>query len=435
MNNINTKEYLGLLKEFVSIKSVSTDIAFKDDLIKCSDWLQTLLKKSGLETKVIKGFGNPIVLAKTKPKKDLETILIYGHYDVQPASKSDGWKTEPFKLTEISKRLYGRGVSDNKGQILMHIYSISKLLKENLLGYNIIFLIEGDEESGSGKLKDFIKKYRKELKCDCIVISDGELGSGNAPALEASFRGVSNVEIRVKTAKDDMHSGLFGGAVPNGAEELAKLLSKIHSKDKVVAVPNFYTKLDIESKDKTNTNALKKITGTKIIFAESFSDYENKTGLMPTIEVTTISSGYQGEGFRNSVPAKAVAKINIRSAPNQDPDELTKKLKKFLFDNKPEYLDLEFLENESTFGAELDLENKFASKAKELLVKIFKKDLKIKHSGGTLPIVNDFKEILQTKQVMIPLANEDCGMHSASENLRIDVLEKGLEFSYKFLGK
>lgn len=392
------QKFKKLLKEFVAIKSVSTDPEYVQEILRASKWLVSFARKSGLKVKIIKGFDNPIIIARTPKKVGLKTVMIYGHYDVQPGSS--------FILTEIKRRLYARGVADNKGQILIHLYSIINLLKRESLNYNITFFIEGNEETGSPNLRKFIKKYKKDLKCDCVIISDGELGKNNCPALEASFRGVANFEVILQTAVDDMHSGIFGGVAPNAAEELAKILG-----------------------------SLGQLVDKKKVDPSNIREYERRRGLEPTIEITSFISGYVGVGFRNSIPGRASAKINIRSAPGDNPQTLVKKVQKFILNLAPSYANVIFFGNESSRGMILDLNNDFSKRAEKILRETYKSNPVFKNSGGTLPIVNDFKEILKVPQVMIPLANEDCGMHSASENITIEAIERGLAFSYRFFSK
>ncbi len=424
------EKFIKLLRDFVSIRSVSTDPRHKKDIEETAMWLTSYCKKSGLKAKVIRGYDNPIVIAKTKSNPKLETVLIYGHYDVQPADKNDGWKSEPFSLIQKGGKLFGRGSADNKGQILIHLYSVARLLKEKRLGYNAIFLIEGNEETGSPLLKRFINDYKNELKSDFVVISDGELAASNSPALEGSFRGVANLQIVLKTASDDMHSGLFGGVVPNAALELSKLLRQTHDKEQKILVPGFYN--DSKNSQAKNPAKVKNITGSNKIFAKNHSEYETRTGLHPAIEITSLYSGYLGEGFRNSIPSKAIAKINIRSGPKQNPARLFILFKEFIQDITPEYITIEGKLDSTSNGAELNTNNKYSRKAINILEKIYGEKIRVKHSGGTLPIVNDFKKILKIPQIMIPLANEDCGMHSASENISLACLKKGLEFSERF---
>ena len=312
---------------------------------------------------------------------------------------------------------------------------MGKLIKEKKLGDNVIFLIEGNEETGSPYFKKFIEKNKKDLRCDCVVISDGELARGNSPALEESFRGVANLEILLETAKDDLHYRLLGGAVPNAAEELSRLVSKFHNEDKSIVVSGFYDGLGKIKNGKEAVVDFRKLTGTKIVFAKNQSQYENRTGLSPAIEVTGLISGYTGEGFKNSIPSKARAKINIRSAPSQDPEKLFTTLKKFVLKNKPAYTRVKVTNKDTSSGAILNLKNKFSQKAGRILKMVYNKNPVTVRSGGTVPIVNHFQKILGVPQVMIPLANEDCGMHSASENITLDSIKKGLAFSSKFFGK
>lgn len=426
------KQFRKLLREFVSIPSVSTDSAYRKDIEKAVKWLVSFTTKSGLQVKTIRGFGNPIIIAKTPKNPLFKTILIYGHYDVQPAQKKDGWKSDPFSLTEKKGRLFGRGAADNKAQILTHLYSVAKLMKEKKLGFNIIFLVEGNEETGSALLKTAILKNKKDLQCDCVLISDGGLIGDNSPALEASFRGSSNIEIFLQTGKDDLHSGLFGGSVPNAAEELSLLISKLHDKNKRILIPGFYDRVKRQQlASGGNEKSLKKLTGTKKVFVKSNSEFETRTGLEPAIEVTGFMSGYIDAGFRNSVPSKATAKVNVRFAPGQNVNKMILLLKKFLTSNTPTYVDIKITGTDSSPGANLDFDNEFAKRAQKILTYVYKKTPVTKHCGGTLPIVNDFKEILGVPQVMIPLANEDCGMHSASENISVTSLRSGLSFSEK----
>lgn len=385
------KNFKKLLAEFVAIQSISADVAYKRNIKQAVLWLVRFAKTSGLKTKIIRGYGNPIVIFRTRPDSSKKTILIYGHYDVQPASKKDGWKSDPFVLTEKGGRLFGRGSADNKGQILTHLYSVAELIRQKKLAFNVIFLIEGNEETGSSEFDKFLVDYKKELACDTILISDGDLAKGNTPALEASFRGSVNIEIILRTMQDDMHSGLFGGLVPNAAEVLSRTITK-------------------------------------------FSDNEKKIfgGTGNSIEVTTQTAGYQDVGFRNSIPAQALCKVNIRSVGETEPDKLVNVLGKFVRKNIPKGVAMKIQKEKSARGAKLSLNNPFTKKAKKILESVYKKKVVIVHCGATLPIIGDFKETLRAPIVCVPLANEDCGMHSASENITIDAIEKGIAFSLSF---
>lgn len=405
------KKYLKLLQKFVAIPSVSASIGYKSKIEECAKFIEKFCVANTMKVEIVRGYGNPIIIAKTPQNPKLETILVYGHYDVQPANKEDGWIGDPFRLNNIKGKLIGRGSADNKGQILIHLLAVADLIKTKSLGYNVTFLIEGNEETGSPDLGRFVRKYSKDLACDCIVISDGELSDNLSPVLEKSFRGVANMEISLTTAPDDLHSGLYGGLANNAAEEMAKIIAKFHGPKRKILVPNFYI-------------------GTKPKEVST-----NPTGLGPAIEITGFTSGYNGDGFRNSIPCRSNAKINIRSGPNQNPKDLALSLKKFILANKPKFAQIKFGQVEIASSASFELKNKYAKKAEKILEEVYGKKVIYKSSGGTLPIVNDFAQIIKAPQVMIPLADQDCGAHSASEFISLKAIKKGLVFSARFFGK
>jgi len=268
------------------------------------------------------------------------------------------------------------------------------------------FSFEGNEETGSFELNRFLKKYRRILKSDCIIVSDNVLAYGNKATLQKSFRGATSIEVILKTAKDDAHSGLFGGVTPNAAEELGKIVGNLTD-----------------------------FVGRKDIYSPNTKKYEERRGLEPTVEVTGFISGYIGEGFKNSIPCKAVAKLNLRSAPTQNIEKLVSKLKKFILSRSPKYVKVNFVDNIAIVGMKFSLENKFSQRAGKILKEVYGSELVVKNGGGTLPIAIGFRDILKVPQVLIPLANEDCNVHSAAENISVEAVKKGLEFSYRFFSK
>ncbi len=397
------KDFLKLLQEFVSIQSVSADSSYTSEITKAVTYLVSYLSSSGLDVKTITGYENPIIIAKTPRDKRLQTILVYGHYDVQPACITLDPTYNQFLIKQEQEKLYGRGVADNKGQILIHLYSVIELMRKKKLGFNVIFLIEGNEETGSGAMKKFLEENKKALQSDYIVVSDGEFGTGNTPALEISFRGAGSFEVFLETNPLDLHSGLFGGVAPNAAEELGKIVGN-----------------------------LTEFTGRKTGFKPSTKRYETRRGLESTVEVTGFTSGYNGKGFRNSIPGQAVAKINVRSTPREDPKDLMKKVQKFILKMAPKYVNIKFVNSENARGITLDVNNPLVTRAGEIIQKLYNRAPLLKNSGGTLPIAGDFKKTLNIPQVMVPLADENCGAHSASEYMSLINIDKGLEFSKLF---
>ncbi len=428
-----------LLSEYLSFKSISTDKAFLPEIQKQVDWLSNLFSKNGFEVEILKGREcNPVIFASHKTSKSAETILVYGHYDVQPANKEDGWGSDPFSLYEKSGKLTGRGVVDNKGQNLIHIYTVINLIKEKKLAYNVKFMIEGNEEAPSAEILKIVKEYRKKLACDYVVISDGEIPY--KPAIDYSLRGGFNVTLKYKTASNNVHSGIFGGAIPNAAYELTNFISKLYDKDNKIAVPGFYDNVDIITKKQVRNNRkllenpqeIYKLTGVKALKTEKGIDFYTQTGLRPTIQITGFKAGYIGDGYSNIVPAVAEARINFRIVTSQNPKDVLKTFEKFVKKNTPKYVDWKVDVSGPHNPIKIDTGSKKFEEAKKVLKEAFGDDVLVKPVGGAIPIVSDFKEILGVDTLLISLGNDDCNMHGANENFDTGLLEKGLKFSRLF---
>ena len=238
------KKYYNLLREFIAIKSISTDGDFSVDLKKASAWLAEQCEAHGMYAQVVHRFGNPIVLAKYDVDPDLPTCLVYGHYDVVYAELAEWWHQDPFDLLIDEDKIYGRGVSDNKWQFLIHMLTIFELIKKKKLWYNVLFLVEWEEEVGSAALAEFLEEYKDTLQADFALISDSDI-IGDTPCIDAWYRGTCNVKLELRTAHTDVHSGAYGGAVPNAVHEASKLLSKLFDLNNRVTVPYFYYNVKI----------------------------------------------------------------------------------------------------------------------------------------------------------------------------------------------
>lgn len=434
--------YKKLLKEYVSFQSISTDSFFKNEMEKTVKWLEKLFVSYGFSVSFLEGKTcNRVILAEYVVDPKLETILIYGHYDVQPAETTDGWTENPWKLVEQKGRLFARGVVDNKGQNLVHIVAIGELIQNKKLGYNIKFLIEGNEETGNPDMQALVKQYKSRLKSDYIIISDGEI-VGDSPTIEASLRGGGSFDLIFRTGKTNLHSGLFGGAVPNASHELQKLISSFFDENNKVMIPGFYKGVDpITEEQRKNNRSLSSTknilhnAGTKVLTPEKGFDFYSQVGLRPTIQVTGISSGYMGEGFANIVPCEARAKINVRLVASQKPEEIFSLIEKYIRKQVPRYVDVVMSVEKSYNPVKLNLENSKISEIKTILTRTYQEKVKIKYVGGGIPIVSDFKDILGSESILISLGNEDCNMHGVDENFRIDLIKKALKFSQKFFGE
>lgn len=438
---INNPEYLELVSKFISFKSVSTDKEYLPQIIEAAEWLKEVFIKNKFDVEIVKDFGNPLVIASYIVDPSYETCLVYGHYDVQPAKQEDGWDSDPYTLVENENSLTARGVADNKGQIAIHMDTVFQLIKEGKLKYNIKFLIEGEEESGSAGVIRFIKELGEKLAADFLLISDGSFGDG-MPEIEKSVRGALNLEIKMRTANTDAHSGTLGGVLPNAGLEMSRLTQKMVDNDNLVQIPGFYdgvTPIDPEiisanSNIHFSEERIKEIIGCKKIFLQPNVDYYTQLGLYPSLEITGISSGYTDKGFRNGVPSTSICKINIRTAPNQDPKKLFIEIKNWIVSQVPDYVEVEVEKIVAVNGVMLDTSNQYAVQAKETIEDVYGTPAIEVYKGFTLPLMAALVE-LGIPQVIVPLANDDDNVHAVNENFKKENIEKGMEFSRKFFSK
>lgn len=439
MTSKNYNTYKKLLSEFITHKSVSTDPQFQAGIQSTAEYLHEIFTSAGFESEIVENYDNPVVLARFEANPKAQTVLVYGHYDVQPAELEDGWDSNPFELTETEDKLIARGTIDNKGQIMIHIATVLDLIKKNELKYNATFMIEGNEETGSPNLEQFVHDYKEKLTSDYILISDGEI-VGNHPILEVGFRGVMNATLEFRTAVTELHSGLVGGSVPNAAHEMSRFLAGLHKDLNKVQIPGFYDDVQEPTQEQLDNNRTipftsedyLNITGTKYYFTESDYDIYTQTGLRPSLEVTGLHSGYTGVGYKNGVPPTAVAKFNFRFVADQNPEDIAQKFEKYISEAVPDYVEWKLSLDESAKPVFLNTSDSIFDTVSELLTDVYKQKVLRKYVGGSIPIVGTFQEVLDVPQLLIPLANEDCNMHGVHENFRIELVHKALVFSEKF---
>ncbi len=435
--------YLSLLKEYISFQSISTDKSFSPEMTKTANWLKQQFEANKFDVQLVEWYGNPIVIARYHHDDTLPTVLIYGHYDVQPAEQEDGWEQSPFDLRVTEQRLYARGAVDNKGQCAVHMTTVFELIKNDALAYNVVFMIEGDEETGSPLMPQFVKDYAQELKADFAMISDGEI-MGNNPQIETGFRGGFNTTLTIRTARTDLHSGIYGGVAASSSHEMLLFLSKMYDPATYnITIPWFYDDVaHITEQEHQNNQKIpfSEQSVTKIIEAKAFvrdTQYlpiEN-VAYRPTAQVTGMSAGYTGEGYRNGIPATATAKINFRLVKNQDPHKIVALFKDFVAKNLPDHLTYDLEINDPYSASRVDINNDYVTKTKETLEKTYGEEVIFAACGGGLPIVGLFEEYLSLTNVLVPFGNDDCNMHGVSENFRVDLVKKALEFSKEFLSK
>jgi len=429
------------LQEFLRFPSVSTQPEHAPDLLSCAEWLRELLSGIGLNASVHSTAGSPVVLASTLRDPSKRSVLIYGHYDVQPPDPLDGWTTPPFEPRIAEGRIYARGAADNKGQILANILGVAETLRENgSLPVNLIFLIEGEEEIGSPNLADFLREHREELACDLVAISDTAMAPGNKPALTYALRGIAAMELIVRGPARDLHSGLFGGAVANPVTVLARLLSTLHDDKGHVLIPGFYDAVrplspwereaaaDLE-KAAGGDAAIRELAGVPELFGEEGFSTIERIGARPTAEVNGIGGGYQGAGTKTVLPKEAFAKLTFRLVADQDPAVILTAAEEYLRKQTPPGVLLEVITGHSGAAYQNDPNSPDGLAARKALKGAFGAEPLLLRDGGSIPILATLKEILGVDSHLLGLANPDSRIHSPDENMLIENFLGGIRMN------
>lgn len=429
------KSDLDLLFDFLRFRSVSTKPDHAPEMRACADWLCALLRHGGFQAEVAETGGHPAVLARGPEAPGKPTVLIYGHYDVQPEEPVNLWTSPPFEPAIRNKRVFARGATDNKGQILAHILGALHLLREEgALPVNLIFLIEGEEEVGSTNLDDFIRARRSELRCDIIAISDTGMIAEGYPTLTQSLRGIAAMEVIVRGPATDLHSGIFGGAVMNPAAALVKLLAGLHDDHGRIAVPGFYD--DVAKLDATEREALAALpvsesdyqreTGVLLLSGEEGFSTVERIGIRPTAEINGLTSGYQGEGTKTVLPSTASAKLTFRLVPNQKPDRALNLVEIHFQNLLPPGVEMEIIRGHGGMPYALDLKSPWCGAALRALETTFGRKPALMREGGSIPIVQTFRDLLGSDTLLLGLAAPDCKAHAPDENFPVENFEAGI---------
>jgi acetylornithine deacetylase/succinyl-diaminopimelate desuccinylase-like protein len=432
--------FLAEFCEYLRFASVSAQPKHTKDLLACAEWLVAHCKNIGLDAQIRPTEGHPIVVAKTKREKNSKKphYMVYGHYDVQPPEPLDLWTTPPFEPRVDGRNIFARGSTDNKGQNFAHLKAVEAYIKTGTpLPCDLTFVLEGEEEVGSKSLSGFLKKYRDELACDAIVVSDTGMPAPNCPALTYGLRGIVAFEITLHGPSRDLHSGIFGGTVDNPAMALAQLLGKVRDAKGRITIPGFYEGVAPLSKYEREQikryplkdSQLKKLLGAPQLFGESgFTPTEQRSS-RPTFEINGLTSGYQGEGSKTIVPSWARAKITCRLVPNQKPEKIRRAVCAWLKKNCPPTV---LMDIDAGHGAEAYLVSptgKPAQAALSALEKAFNAKPMIMREGGSIPIINEFKKILGVDSLLLGIGLPDDNAHSPNEKFSLDNFESGQRMS------
>ncbi len=439
----NKQRQMDELKELLSIQSISAQTEHNKDIRYAAEWLRNHLESIGMENaQVMETAGHPVVYADWLNTKDKPTILIYGHYDVQAPDPLDEWESPPFEPTERNGNLYGRGTADDKGQLFTHIKAIEAIMAvDEELPVNVKFLLEGEEEVGGINLYPFIKENIKLLRSDVCLISDSHSLSPTQPLIDSGLRGLTYMQIDLSTMPKDVHSGLYGGNIPNVAIELANILTKLKDEaTQKVLIPHFYDNVrklteeeDTELRNSIyNENTVLQETGVKQIIGVEGQSPAERAGAKPTLDVNGMVSGYTGEGPKTIIPAKASAKISMRLVPKQTSKEIEAKFIKYVREITPNYVYIDVKTLSTGEPILFDRNSEYFRNAEIALEKVFGNKPMYELSGGSIPVTETFKTLLGIDSVLFGFGLPDDGLHSPNEKISIEMFYKGTETSARF---
>ncbi len=435
-------EHLRQLMDFLRIPSVSALSEHRSDVRRAAEWLAAELRRIGLNrVEVMETGGHPVVYAERLDNPGGPTALIYGHYDVQPVDPIELWTTPPFEPDIRDGKLYARGASDDKGQVFMHLKVIEALLAaEGRLPVNVKLLIEGEEEVGSENLERFIAAHRDLLKADVVVISDTALYARGVPSLTYALRGLAALEVHVIGAKGDLHSGAFGGAAPNAAQALVQLLATLHRPEGGVAVAGFYDQVRPLTPEEREGFAalgfdeekLKADLGVDALPGEPGYTALERLWARPTLEINGIFGGFQGEGTKTVIPARAGAKITCRLVPDQDPERVLDAIEAHLKAHCPAGVRLEIRRMGGTPAAITPIDHPAIRAAMQALSDAYGAEARFIRTGGSIPVVGTFGAVLGTPCVLMGFSLEEENFHAPDEHFHLENFDLGMRALTRF---
>ena len=432
----NKERFLNEMLDLLRIPSISSKSEHKPDMLKCAEAVKQRLIEAGVDKAVImETGGHPAVFGEKIIDPSKPTVLVYGHYDVQPPEPLELWHSGPFEPVIKDGKVFARGSSDDKGQFYMHVKAFETMVKTNTLSTNIKFIIEGEEEVGSPSLAKFVAANREILKTDVVLVSDTAMISMDTPSLDIGLRGFCYIQLEVTGPNHDLHSGVYGGAVANPATILAQMIASCHDENNHITIPGFYDDVVSLSDDERKLMAkapfdldeYKKDLGIKDVWGEKGFYTIERTGTRPTLEVNGIWGGYQGEGAKTVLPAKAFAKISARLVPNQDTDKMTEILLNYFKSIAPPSVTVkaELHHGGNPYVTPIDSKGfKAASKAIET---VFGKTPVPVRGGGSIPICSLFEKELNAKVILMGFGLDSDNLHSPNEKFNIENYYKGIE--------
>ncbi|MCC9168364.1 dipeptidase [Pontibacter harenae] len=432
----NKERFINELLDMLRIPSVSADPKFKGDVLKTAEFIKSKLEEAGADkVELCETAGYPIVYGEKIIDESLPTVLVYGHYDVQPADPYELWESPPFEPVIKDEKIYARGACDDKGQMYMHVKAFEVMMQNSALPCNVKFMIEGEEEIGSKHLSDFVRDNKEKLKGDVILISDTSMLANDVPSITTGLRGMSYVEVEVTGPNRDLHSGMYGGAVANPINILCQMIASLHDEHNHITIPGFYDNVEELSQEERaemgrapfNLENYKKALDLKDVHGEAGYSTLERTSIRPTLDVNGIWGGYTGEGAKTVIASKAFAKISMRLVPNQSSAEITEKFQRHFESIAPAGVRVVVKPHH---GGE-PVVTPTDSVAYQAAARAYEEAFGIKpvpvRSGGSIPIVAMFKSELGLDSVLMGFGLDSDAIHSPNESFGIFNFMKGIE--------
>ncbi|MBN8617696.1 MAG: dipeptidase [Anaerolineae bacterium] len=433
----NAERFKAELKELLKIPSVSTQVEHQADCEHAADWIANNMRRIGFQTvEIIKTAWHPVVFGEWMGAgKDAPTVLIYCHYDVQPAAVEDGWDTHPFEPIERDGMIFARGALDSKSNVISQLKSAEALIASGRSPVNLKLMFEGDEESASENMTAFIQQYRHKLDCDVIAVCDGSMSDREQPDLPYGLRGVVCMELEVHGPKQDLHSGHYGGTVHNPIQALAEIISQLHQPDGSVAVPGFYDDVPaLEDEERVElAKALpwieqewQAVAAAPQQWGESEYNLHERSGARPTLEINGIRGGFAADGFKTVLPSKALAKISCRLVPNQTSVSIYELIKKYIVQITPPTVQTELRLLEIGEPIVIDRKSKTIQAAVRAYTKVWGKRPYFVRAGGSIPVVIDLHRVIDAEIVLLSYGYKGGFAHGPNEHVYLDMWYKGI---------
>lgn len=425
------EELFGLLR----IPSISSESAHKPDMIRAAEyWRDAVLKAGADRAEIMPTDGNPVMYAEKIIDPKLPTILVYGHYDVMPVDPIDEWRTKPFEPVIKDGKIWARGADDDKGQAFMHAKAFELMVKTGTLPCNVKFMIEGEEEIGSGSLTKWLDTHKELVKADVILVSDTGMLAEDVPSVTIGLRGLCYVEVEVTGPNRDLHSGLYGGAVANPINVLAKMIGQLIDEQGHITIPGFYDDVqevskadrDAMAKAPFNLDEYKKALDIAEVQGEAGYTTMERTGIRPTCDVNGIWGGYTGEGAKTVIPSKATAKISMRLVPNQDYHKIGQLFEKYFKSLAPKGVKVKVTMHHGGTGYVAPTDTVAYKAAHRAVAEMLGKEPVPFRSGGSIPIISTFEEKLGIKSILLGFGLESDAIHSPNENYPVEQYLRGI---------